>query len=60
MKCRFWWMNTAFESIAILAARDPLFASLRESEATRMSEKRLRILLAEGLPGETAAALRAL
>jgi diguanylate cyclase (GGDEF)-like protein len=42
------------------STRSPFSASLRESEATRMSEKRLRILLAEGLPGETAAALREL
>jgi diguanylate cyclase (GGDEF)-like protein len=40
--------------------RFPFSASLHESEATRMSEKKLRIMLAEGHPGETAEALRAL
>jgi PleD family two-component response regulator len=35
-------------------------ASLRENEATRMSEKKLRILLAERHPGEAAEALREL
>lgn len=40
--------------------RSPFSASLRETEATRMSEKKLRILLAERHPGEAAASLRAL
>jgi two-component system, cell cycle response regulator len=40
--------------------RSTFFARQRQSEATRMSEKKLRILLAEELPGETASALREL
>jgi two-component system, cell cycle response regulator len=40
--------------------RSPFSASLRETEATRMSEKKLRILLAERHPGEASASLRAL
>jgi len=35
-------------------------ASLQGIEATRMSEKKLHLLLAEGDPGETACALLAL
>src|SRR5712692_2692460 len=58
MKCGLRRMDTGFESIAVLTAREPL--SLRASAATSMSEKKLRILLAEGFTADTAAALREL